>query len=39
MSISLTIKMCQTKSSSTDLDIDIIKSIDNQIDVLENLGF
>lgn len=30
--------MCQTRSSSTDLEIDIINSIDDQIDVVEDLG-
>lgn len=38
MSISLTIKMCQTRNSSTDLEIDVINSIDDQIDVVEDLG-
>ncbi|MEY3435426.1 MAG: hypothetical protein RLZZ195_922 [Pseudomonadota bacterium] len=31
--------MCQTKSSSTDLDIDVINSIDSQVDKVEDLGF
>lgn len=30
--------MCQTRSSSTDLDIDIKKSIDDQVDAVEDLG-
>lgn len=30
--------MCQIRSSSTDLEIDIINSIDDQIDVVEDLG-
>lgn len=37
MSISLII-MCQTRNSSTDLEVDIINSIDDQIDVVEDLG-
>ena len=40
MIISLTIlrKMCQTKNSSSDLELDIINSIDDQIDFVEGLG-
>lgn len=38
MSISLNIKMCQVNSSSDELTVDIIKSIDDQIDNIENLG-
>ena len=30
--------MCQINSSSSDLTVDIINSIDDQIDVVENLG-
>lgn len=30
--------MCQTRNSSTDLEVDIINSIDDQIDVVEDLG-
>jgi hypothetical protein len=30
--------MCQTKNSSTELEIDIINSIDDQIDIIEDLG-
>jgi len=39
MSISLSIKMCRTNNSSSDLTIDITKSIDDQIDNVEALGF
>lgn len=40
MTISLIIqkKMCQTRNSSSDLEIDIISSIDYQIDKVEDLG-
>lgn len=38
MSISLNIKMCQLNNSSDDLTVDIIKSIDDQIDIIEDLG-
>lgn len=38
MSISLIIKMCQSNNSSDDLTLDIINSIDDQIDIIENLG-
>jgi hypothetical protein len=38
MSISLNIKMCQVNNSSDDLTVDIIKSIDDQIDIIEDLG-
>lgn len=37
MSISLNI-MCQTRNSSTELEVDIINSIDDQIDLVEDLG-
>lgn len=30
--------MCQVDSSSSEIFIDIINSIDNQIDVIEDLG-
>lgn len=39
MSISLNIKMCQVNNSSDELTIDIIKSIDDQLDIVEDLGF
>ena len=39
MSISLNIKMCQANNSSDELTIDIIKSIDDQLDNVEDLGF
>jgi len=39
MSISLNIKMCQVNNSSDELKIDITKSIDDQIDIVEDLGF
>ena len=39
MSISLNIKMCQANNSSDELTVDIIKSIDDQVDFVENLGF
>jgi len=39
MSTSLIIKMCQVNNSSDELKIDITKSIDDQIDIVENLGF
>jgi hypothetical protein len=38
MSISLNIKMCQVNNSSDELTVDIIKSIDDQIDIIEDLG-
>jgi hypothetical protein len=38
MSISLNIKMCQVNNSSDELTVDIIKSIDDQVDALEDLG-
>ena len=38
MSISLIIKMCQVNNSSDELTVDIIKSIDDQIDIVEDLG-
>lgn len=38
MSISLNIKMCQVNNSSDELTIDIIKSIDDQLDIVEDLG-
>jgi hypothetical protein len=38
MSISLNIKMCQVNNSSDELSLDIINSIDNQIDAVEDLG-
>lgn len=38
MSISLNIKMCRVNNSSDELTIDIIKSIDDQIDAVEDLG-
>lgn len=38
MSISLNIKMCQVNNSSDELTVDIIKSIDDQIDIVEDLG-
>ncbi len=38
MSISLSIKMCQVNNSSDELTVDIIKSIDDQIDIVEDLG-
>ena len=31
--------MCQTKNSSSDLEIDIESTIDNQIDAVEDIGF
>jgi len=39
MSISLNIKMCQANNSSDELTVDIIKSIDDQLDTIEDLGF
>jgi len=30
--------MCQSNNSSDDLTLDIINSIDDQIDIIENLG-
>lgn len=30
--------MCQTRNSSTELEVDIINSIDDQIDLVEDLG-
>lgn len=30
--------MCQVNSSSDELTVDIIKSIDDQIDIVEDLG-
>jgi len=38
MSISLNIKMCQLNNSSDELTVDILKSIDDQIDIIEDLG-
>lgn len=38
MSISLNIKMCQVNNSSDELTVDIIKSIDDQLDAIEDLG-
>jgi hypothetical protein len=38
MSISLNIKMCQVNNSSDELTVDILKSIDDQIDIIEDLG-
>lgn len=38
MSISLNIKMCQVNNSSDELSLDIINSIDDQIDAIEDLG-
>jgi len=38
MSISLNIKMCRVNNSSDELTIDIIKSIDDQLDIVEDLG-
>jgi len=38
MSISLNIKMCQVNNSSDELTVDITKSIDDQIDIVEDLG-
>ena len=38
MSISLNIKMCLVNNSSDELTLDIIKSIDDQIDAVEDLG-
>lgn len=38
MSISLNIKMCQVNNSSDELSLDIINSIDDQIDTVEDLG-
>lgn len=38
MSISLSIKMCQVNNSSDELTIDIVRSIDDQLDVVEDLG-
>jgi hypothetical protein len=38
MSISLNIKMCQVNNSSDELTIDIVKSIDDQLDIVEDLG-
>lgn len=38
MSISLNIKMCQVNNSSDELTVDIIKSIDDQLDIVEDLG-
>lgn len=31
--------MCQVKNSSDELTIDIVKSIDDQLDTVEDLGF
>ena len=31
--------MCQVNNSSSELKIDITKSIDDQIDIVEDLGF
>lgn len=38
MSISLNIKMCRVNNSSDELAVDIIKSIDDQVDAIEDLG-
>jgi len=38
MSISLNIKMCRVNNSSDELTIDINKSIDDQVDAVEDLG-
>lgn len=38
MSISLIIKMCRVNNSSDELTVDIIKSIDDQLDFVEDLG-
>lgn len=38
MSISLNIKMCWVNNSSDELTLDIINSIDDQIDSVEDLG-
>lgn len=38
MSISLNKKMCQVNNSSDELTIDIVRSIDDQIDIVEDLG-
>jgi hypothetical protein len=38
MSISLNIKMCRANNSSDELTLHIIKSIDDQVDFIEDLG-